>query len=138
MASHGDKENLIKLTIMHRNYEEVVRQHLYKNNYLEALEVLKSQGNKELFYQFVGVLLQELPRPTIAAVISQGSHLQPSRLLPALVSCNSDEKHVQKSFNDHEFSFVLLNVLFYERVTEFPFASFIGKRSYTISGILRL
>ncbi|XP_043280093.1 vacuolar protein sorting-associated protein 18 homolog isoform X2 [Venturia canescens] len=103
MASHGDKENLIKLTIMHRNYEEVVRQHLYKNNYLEALEVLKSQANKDLFYQFVGVLLQELPKPTIAAVISQGSHLQPSRLLPALVSCNSDEKHAKEVIRYLEF-----------------------------------
>ena len=99
MASHGDKDNLIRLRIMHRNYEQVIRQHLYKNNYLEALEVLKSQGNKDLFYQFAGVLLQELPKPTVAAVISQGSQLQPSRLLPALVSCNSDEKHVSFIIN---------------------------------------
>lgn len=94
MASHGDKENLLRMTIMNRNYEEVIRQHLYKNNYLEALEVLKSQGNKELFYQFTGLLLQELPKPTIAALISQGSYLKPSKLLPALVSCDQDEKHV--------------------------------------------
>lgn len=82
---------------MHRNYEEVIRQHLYKNNYLEALEVLKSQGNTELFYQFAGTLLQELPKPTALALISQGSHLKPSKLLPALVSCNNDEKHVSSS-----------------------------------------
>ncbi|XP_043479320.1 vacuolar protein sorting-associated protein 18 homolog isoform X2 [Leptopilina heterotoma] len=96
MASHGDKDNLINLTVMHRNYEEVIRQHLYKNNYLEALEVLKKQGNKELFYQFAGTLLQELPKPTVQALISQGSNLQSSKLLPALVSCNSDEKHAQQ------------------------------------------
>lgn len=95
MSSHGDKENLMRLTIMHSNYEEVIRQHLYKNNYLEALEVLKSQTNKDLFYQFSGTLLQELPRPTVTALISQGSLLKPSKLLPALVSCNSDEKHVR-------------------------------------------
>ena len=98
MASHGDKDNLLRLTIMNRNYEEVIRQHLYKNNHLEALEVLKSQANKDLFYQFAGILLQELPKPTVAALISQGSYLKPSKLLPALVSCNSDEKHV-KSFS---------------------------------------
>lgn len=97
MASHGDKDNLINLTVMHRNYEEVIRQHLYKNNYLEALEVLKKQGNRELFYQFAGTLLQELPKPTVAVLISQGSNLKPSKLLPALVSCNSDEKHVSES-----------------------------------------
>lgn len=98
MTSHGDKDNLIHLTIMHCNYEEVIRQHLYKNNYLEALELLKSQNNKELFYQFAGILLQELPRPTMTALISQGSLLKPSKLLPALVSCNSDEKHVRYIF----------------------------------------
>ncbi|OXU27272.1 hypothetical protein TSAR_013576 [Trichomalopsis sarcophagae] len=96
MASHGDKDNLLRLTIMNRNYEEVIRQHLYKNNHLEALEVLKSQANKELFYQFAGILLQELPKPTMAALISQGSYLKPSKLLPALVSCNGDEKHARE------------------------------------------
>ncbi|XP_076764775.1 vacuolar protein sorting-associated protein 18 homolog isoform X1 [Xylocopa sonorina] len=103
MASHGDKDNLIRLTIMHYNYEEVIRQHLYKNNYLEALEVLKSQNNKELFYQFAGILLQELPRPAVTALISQGSSLAPSKLLPALVSCNSDEKHAKEIIRYLEF-----------------------------------
>ncbi|XP_015595540.1 vacuolar protein sorting-associated protein 18 homolog isoform X2 [Cephus cinctus] len=103
MASHGDKDNLIRLTIMHRNYEEVIRQHLYKTNYMEALEVLKSQANKDLFYQFAGILLQELPRPTIAALIAQGSQLKPSKILPALVSCNSDEKHAKEVIRYLEF-----------------------------------
>ncbi|XP_050593363.1 vacuolar protein sorting-associated protein 18 homolog isoform X2 [Bombus affinis] len=103
MASHGDKDNLIRLTIMHCNYEEVIRQHLYKNNYLDALEVLKSQNNKELFYQFAGILLQELPRPAMTALISQGSLLKPSKLLPALVSCNSDEKHAKEVIRYLEF-----------------------------------
>lgn len=103
MASHGDKDNLIRLTIMHCNYEEVIRQHLYKNNYLEALGVLKSQNNKDLFYQFAGVLLQELPRPTVAALISQGSLLKPAKLLPALISCNSDEKHAREIIKYLEF-----------------------------------
>ncbi|XP_076650787.1 vacuolar protein sorting-associated protein 18 dor isoform X1 [Halictus rubicundus] len=103
MASHGDKENLIRLTIMHCNYEEVIRQHLYKNNYLEALEVLKSQNNKDLFYQFSGIFLQELPRPAVTALISQGFSLKPSKLLPALVSCNSDEKHAKEIMRYLEF-----------------------------------
>ncbi|KAF3420783.1 hypothetical protein E2986_04403 [Frieseomelitta varia] len=103
MATHGDKDNLIRLTIMHCNYQEVIRQHLYKNNYLEALEVLKSQNNKELFYHFAGILLQELPRPTMTALISQGSLLKPSKLLPALVSCNTDEKHAKEVIRYLEF-----------------------------------
>ncbi|XP_012271920.1 vacuolar protein sorting-associated protein 18 homolog [Orussus abietinus] len=103
VASHGDKDNLIRLTIVHHNYEEVIRQHLYKNNYLEALEVLQSQKNKELFYQFSGTLLQELPKPTVAALISQKSLLKPSKLLPALVSCTGDEKHATEVIRYLEF-----------------------------------
>lgn len=96
MASHGDKDNLLRLTIMNRNYEQVIRQHLYKNNHHKALEVLKSQGNKDLFYQFAGILIQELPKQTVAALINQGSfYLEPSKLLPALVSSSDDEKHVK-------------------------------------------
>lgn len=83
---------MIRLTTMHENYEEVIRQHLYKNDYMEALKVLKSQPNKDLFYHFAGILIQEIPKPTVAALISQGSELKPSKLLPALVSCKTDEK----------------------------------------------
>ncbi|XP_014476276.1 PREDICTED: vacuolar protein sorting-associated protein 18 homolog isoform X2 [Dinoponera quadriceps] len=103
MASHGDKDNLINLTVMHRNYEEVIRQNLYKSDYIGALGVLKIQNNKNLFYQFAGILLQELPRPTVAALISQGSLLKPVKLLPALVSCNSDEKHAKEVIKYLEF-----------------------------------
>ncbi|XP_076171976.1 vacuolar protein sorting-associated protein 18 dor [Ptiloglossa arizonensis] len=103
IASHGDKDNLIRLTIMHCNYENVIRQHLYENNYLEALEVLKSQNNKDLFYQFSGILLQEIPRPTVTALILQGPLLKPSKLLPALVSCNSGEQHAKQIIRYLEF-----------------------------------
>ncbi|CAK9834118.1 Vacuolar protein sorting-associated protein 18 homolog [Anthophora retusa] len=103
MASHGDKDNLIRLTIMHCNYEEVIRQHLYKNNYLEALEVLKSQHNSELFYQFSSILLRELPRPAVTALMSQGSLLKPSKLLATLVACNTDEKHAKEIIRYLEF-----------------------------------
>ncbi|OAD60045.1 Vacuolar protein sorting-associated protein 18 like protein [Eufriesea mexicana] len=103
MASHGDKDNLIRWAIMHCNYEEVIRQYLYKNNYIEALEVLESQNNKELFYQFAGILLQELPRPAMTVLISQGSLLKPSKLLPALIACNSDEKHAKEVIRYLEF-----------------------------------
>lgn len=103
MSSHGDKDNLMRLTIMHNNYEEVIRQYLYKNDYLKALEALKSQNNPDLFYQFSGTLLQELTRPMVNLLISQGSALKPSKLLPALVSCSSDEKIAKEIIRYLEF-----------------------------------
>lgn len=91
MASHGDKENLIRLTVLNKDYEKVIRQHLYKNNYLDALEVLRTHGRKELFYQFSPALMQAIPRQTVQALIAQGRQLNPAKLLPALVTCEPQQ-----------------------------------------------
>lgn len=37
MASHGDKHNLIKLTIMNKDYERVIRYHIHESNYLAGM-----------------------------------------------------------------------------------------------------
>lgn len=63
---------------------------MYKGNYLEALEVLKSQPNPQLFYQLAPVLFTEVPRYTVRALVEQGRRLQPLRLLPALVGCRGE------------------------------------------------
>lgn len=90
MASHGDKHNLMKLTIINKDFEQVIRQHIYKNSYLDALEVLKSQNRRDLFYQFSPILMQEIPKQTVNALIGQGRALLPVKLLPALVSCEGN------------------------------------------------
>lgn len=90
MASHGDKNNLVKFTIVNKDFEQLIQQHLYENNYREALRVLKSQNNRELFYQFSPVLMQEIPKHTIKALIDQGRNLNPVRLLPTLVTCEGE------------------------------------------------
>lgn len=90
MASHGDKQNQIKLTIINKDFELVIRQHIYKNNYLDALDVLKSQNRRDLFYQFSPILMQEIPKQTVNALIGQGRNLLPVKLLPALVSCEGN------------------------------------------------
>ncbi|XP_019754048.2 vacuolar protein sorting-associated protein 18 homolog isoform X1 [Dendroctonus ponderosae] len=90
MESHGDKGNLIKLTIVSKDFERLIRHHIFKNNFRDALEVLKSQNNFELYYQFAPVLMQEVPKPLVNTLIDQGKKLGPLRLLPALVSCNGE------------------------------------------------
>ncbi|PSN40464.1 Vacuolar protein sorting-associated protein 18 [Blattella germanica] len=90
MASHGDKHNLIRLTIMNKDFERVIRHLIHKNNYVEALNVLKSQNRKELFYQFAPGLMQAVPKQTVSALISQGRGLSPAKLLPALVALDDD------------------------------------------------
>ncbi|XP_019880940.1 vacuolar protein sorting-associated protein 18 homolog isoform X2 [Aethina tumida] len=98
MASHGDKDNLIKLTIVNKDFEQLIRHHIYKNNFREALQVLKSQNNYELYYQFAPILMQEEPKHLVQTLISKGRRLDPVRLLPALVTCNG-ELHAREVIN---------------------------------------
>lgn len=75
---------------------QVIRQHLYKNDYTEALEILKNQNNRELFYQFIPILIQEIPKRTVSTLIQLDRKLSPVKLLPALVGCDMDECHIKE------------------------------------------
>lgn len=110
MASHGDKQNLIKLTIINEDYENVVAQYIYKKSYLEAIETLKTLKKPELFYQFAPVLMEECPKHTVTTLISQGSSLSASKLLPAFLSCRNDEAHVTEIIRYLEFILQHYNV----------------------------
>ncbi|KAJ8929810.1 hypothetical protein NQ314_017407, partial [Rhamnusium bicolor] len=102
MASHGDKNNLIMLTIVNKDFEQLIRQHIFKNNFHEALEVLKSQNNYELYYQFAPILIQEVPKHMVKVIMEQGRKLSPLKLLPAMVSC-SGEMHSMEVIKYLEF-----------------------------------
>lgn len=54
------------------------------------MEVLKSQNNYELYYQFAPILIQEIPKHMVKVIIDQGRKLAPLKLLPAMVICNSE------------------------------------------------
>ncbi|CAH0397716.1 unnamed protein product [Chilo suppressalis] len=103
MSSHGDKQNLIKLTLINEDYENVVAQHIYKKSYLEALKMLQTLKKPDLFYQFAPVLIEETPKHAVNALISQGARLNPAKLLPAFLSCDSDEVHVTEIIRYLEF-----------------------------------
>ncbi|KAH9632081.1 hypothetical protein HF086_015285 [Spodoptera exigua] len=110
MASHGDKLNLIKLTIINEDYESVVAQYINKKSYLEAIDTLKTLKRPELFYQFAATLMEEIPKHTVNALISQGARLSPSKLLPAFLSCKNDEAHVSEIIRYLEFILQHFNV----------------------------
>lgn len=68
----------------------MIRQHILKNSFHEALEVLKSQKITDLYYQFAPILIQEIPKHMVKVIIDQGRKLSPLKLLPAMVICNSE------------------------------------------------
>lgn len=69
---------------------QLIRQHIFKNSFHEALEVLKNQNNKELYYRFAPILIQEVPKHMVKAVIEQGRKLSPLKMLPAMAACNGE------------------------------------------------
>jgi vacuolar protein sorting-associated protein 18 len=110
MSSHGDKRNLIRLTLMNEDYENVVAQHIYKKTYLDALNMLQTLKKPELFYQFAPVLIEETPRHMVNALIAQGPRLNPAKLLPAFLSCESDDLHISEIIRYLEFMHQNFNV----------------------------
>lgn len=76
-------------------YLQLIKQHIYNNDYCEALDVLKGQNNIELYYQFTPILIQEIPKLMVKALIEQKRYLMPVKLLPAFVSCNQEHQCIQ-------------------------------------------
>jgi hypothetical protein len=95
-------------SLQRMSFLQLIRHHIYKNSFHEALEVLKSQNKHDLYYQFAPILMQELPKYTVKALIEQGKKLVPVRLLPALVTCEG-ELHAKEVMKYLEFCIEKLN-----------------------------
>lgn len=110
MSSHGDKQNLLKLTYLNEDYENVVSQNIHRKSYLEALNTLQNLKKPKLFYQFAPILMVEAPKYTVNALIAQGNLLDPAKLLPAFLSCQSDKAHVTEIIRYLEYMLQHFNV----------------------------
>lgn len=109
IASHGDKHNLIRFTIANKDYERVIRHHINKGDFHKALEVLRNQNQKELYYTFAPVLIQAIPKLTVQALIEQGHSLDPAKLLPALVSYQTEDGQANEVIRYLEYCVSSLN-----------------------------
>lgn len=87
------------------DYEKVITHHIQHSNYTEALEVLTKRASvilklpekelrtrfkpyADLFYKFSPALVKSCASETVQAWIAMGKHLQPNKLIPALIQCN--------------------------------------------------
>ena len=109
IASHGDNYNLTALTTLNEDYEDVVNQYIQDNELIDALETLKIQRKSDLFYKFTPILMEELPKETIQALIDRGKSLNTAKLLPTLL-CVKSEKHRTEVVKYLEFSIHSLGV----------------------------
>lgn len=92
MASHGDNFNLTSLTTVNKDFESVMNQYITQAKFVDALATLRSQNKNDLYYKYCPILMLEIPRDTISAIIGQGKRLDPIKLLPTLV-CMEREEH---------------------------------------------
>lgn len=91
MASHGDNFNLTSLTTVNKDFESVINQYITQAKFSDALATLRSQNKHDLYYKYCPILMVEIPKDTITAIIGQGKRLDPIKLLPTLVCMDGDE-----------------------------------------------
>lgn len=88
IASHGQVDELIYFAMLMEDYERVISHYITENNFKLALEILskfcKSRQYEEHFYKFAPLLMQHLPKETVA-VLTMKKFLDPGRLIPALM-----------------------------------------------------
>lgn len=106
MASHGDCNNLAALTAVNNDFEAVVGQFVHQQKWQEALKVLRQQRKPELFYKFAPILMEAVPKETVAALMEQRDSLEASKLLPTLICLESGagDKHVKEVVQYLEFA----------------------------------
>ncbi|KMZ07689.1 vacuolar protein sorting-associated protein 18 homolog [Drosophila simulans] len=95
IAEHADPRNMAQFAIAIGDYDEVVAQQLKAECYAEALQTLINQRNPELFYKYAPELITRLPKPTVDALMAQGSRLEVEKLVPTLIIMENREQREQ-------------------------------------------
>eukprot|EP00795_Rhopilema_esculentum_P013011 gene13011-3779_t len=94
-------------------YGRVISHHIQQDDFKSALEVLRKQGDNELFYKFSPVLMQQIPKETVDAWKQR--NLDPRKLIPALVTHEqqTDVSYVSTTFLSHVPSLLSLTMSFH-------------------------
>ena len=87
ISSHGRIEELLYFATQMGNLDMVVSHHIQQRDWYSALKVLQLpfQKNEELFYNFLPVLLNQIPYETVNELLNAGNNLNPRKLIPALM-----------------------------------------------------
>ncbi|XP_034487809.1 vacuolar protein sorting-associated protein 18 homolog [Drosophila innubila] len=95
IGQHADPHNLAQFAISISDYEEVIGQQLKADRYAEALQTLTKQRDLNLYYKYAPQLMEHLPKPTIDALMAQGSKLEVAKVVPTLVVMDTEEQREQ-------------------------------------------
>jgi hypothetical protein len=91
ISSHGRKDELLYYANSVLDYGYVLAYWIQREQWLEALNVLKRQSDPEIFYKYSSVLMSNAPMETVEILMRQ-SNLNPRNLVPALLNYNKYTK----------------------------------------------
>lgn len=95
IGQHADPYNSAQFAISISDYEEVIGQQLKADRYAEALQTLCTQRDINLYYKYAPTLMEHLPKPTIDALMAQGSKLEVAKVVPTLIVMDTEEQRGQ-------------------------------------------
>ncbi|EER27263.1 hypothetical protein D8B26_005815 [Coccidioides posadasii str. Silveira] len=91
IGSHGREEELLYFAITINDHNFVLSYWVQREKWAEALDVLKKQTDPEVFYKYSSVLMTHVATDLVDILMRQ-TNLDPSKLIPALLSYNKDTK----------------------------------------------
>lgn len=91
ISSHGREAELLFFADATNDYNYVLSYWVQRENWTEALKVLQKQTDAEVFYKYSTVLMVHAAVGLVDIMIRQ-THLDPERLIPALLSYNNTVK----------------------------------------------
>eukprot|EP00736_Rhodelphis_marinus_P011772 Rmarinus@m.19227 len=98
IASHGRMDDYLFYAALKGEFEVVVFSHLQRGQVGDALRVIASENQPDLWYQFSPALMRVMPAATVDAWL-KCKEMEPTKLLPALMnydpSCNEIEGDTQ-------------------------------------------
>ena len=91
LGSHGDTRSLLFLAGLLQDTDKCIQYNLSIKDYTSVLTILNSENSPELVYKYCPVLIQAEPERTVNnLLIKQGRNLNPTKLLPAFLTNQSD------------------------------------------------
>ncbi|KAJ6264880.1 Vacuolar membrane protein [Drechslerella dactyloides] len=98
ISSHGRETELLYFASAIKDWNYVLNYWVQRENWREALTVLKKQTEPDIFYKYASVLMSNAPVETVD-ILTRQANLDPVKLIPALLNYNEKADSVPISEN---------------------------------------